>query len=257
MEIGKKPGEANGSQNYIPITPIVIDELQKKEYAKGNYMALGELIEIEASRLARVVDRGNKELHRLLTFLIREILRNTPEHAKTNTVWICGQYWPTYELAEIAILDEGIGIYNSLVQNAAHKEYITNNQEALYWALKAGISEAFRPSSKQRSTDEGANSGFGLYMVSEICKKLNGSFCIISDENYLLVDNQGTETGKTSFSGTAIRICISSKEISNAQKIISEICSQGENEAKTIRTAFQTASTPSKGLIEHLKYKKK
>ena len=42
------------------------------------------------------------------------------------------QYWPTYELAEIAILDEGIGIYNSLVQNAAHKEYITNNQEALY-----------------------------------------------------------------------------------------------------------------------------
>ena len=39
-------------------------------------------------------------------------------------------------------------------------------------------------------------------------------------------------------------------------KIISEICSQGENEAKTMRTAFQTASTPSKGLIEHLKYKK-
>ena len=31
---------------------------------------------------------------------------------------------------------------------------------------------------------------------------------------------------------------------------------EGENEAKTMRTAFQTASTPSKGLIEHLKYKK-
>ena len=93
-------------------------------------------------------------------------------------------------------------------------------------------------------------------MVSEICKKLNGSFCIISGENYLLVDNQGTETGETSFHGTTIRICISSKDISNAQKIISEICSQGENEAKTMRTAFQTASTPSKGLIEHLKYKK-
>ena len=83
-------------------------------------------------------------------------------------------------------------------------------------------------------------------MVSEICKKLNGSFCIISGENYLLVDNQGTETGGISFYRTAIRICISSKEISNAQKIISEICSQGENEAKTMRTSFQTASTPSK-----------
>ena len=72
------PGEAQGSSNYIPITPIVVDELQKAEYEQGNYMAIGDLIEKEAGRLARIVDRGNKELHRLLTFLIREILRNTP-----------------------------------------------------------------------------------------------------------------------------------------------------------------------------------
>lgn len=109
------PGEANGSNNYIPITPIVIDELQKEEIQRGNYMVLGDVVEKESGRLARIVDRGNGELHKLLTYLIREIIRNTPEHAETDTVWVCGQYWPSYELAEIAIADEGIGIYNSII----------------------------------------------------------------------------------------------------------------------------------------------
>lgn len=255
IEIGKMPGEANGSLNYIPITPIVVDELEKSEYEKGNYMVLGELIEKEAGRLARIVDRGNNELHKLLTFLIREILRNTPEHAKTNTMWLCGQYWPSYELAEIAIVDEGIGIYESITQNVAHREYITDNATALKWALKAGISEAFKPSMKQKSRDEWANSGFGLYMVNEICKHLNGSFCIISYGNYLLIDNHGIKSGETLFKGTAIQMRVPSKKIANAQVIISQIASQGEAEARTIRNAFKTASTPSKGLMEELRIK--
>lgn len=252
LDIGRLPGESNGSNNYIPITPIKVDELQKKEYAQGNYMIVGELIEKEAGRLAQIVDRGNKELHKLLTYLIREILRNIPEHAMTNTMWVCGQYWPTFKLAEIAIADEGIGIYNSIIQNSAHKEYITSNEKALQWALKAGISEAFRPSMKQKSTDEWANSGFGLYMVSKICKHLNGSFCIISYGNYILIDNHGIKHGETNFQGTAIRMRIPSKKIKSAQAIISEIASQGEIEARVIRNAFKKASTPSKGLMAEL-----
>ncbi len=188
----------------------------------------------------------------MLTFLIREILRNTPEHANINTMWVCGQYWKSYELAEIAIVDEGIGIYESITKNAAHKEYIKDNATALQWALKAGISEAFRPSSKQRSRDEWANSGFGLYMVSEICRHLNGSFCIISYGNYMLIDNHGIKAGETSFKGTAIRIRVPSKKIASAQNIISEIASRGETEARTIRNAFKIASTPSRGLMLEL-----
>lgn len=252
LNVGKMPGEARGSDNYIPITPIKIDELQQSEYVRGNYALMGELIEKEAGRLARVIDRGNEELHRLLTYLIREILRNTPEHANTNTVWICGQYWPTFELAEIAIADEGIGVYGSITQNSSHKKYISDNQTALQWVLKAGISEAFKPSIKQRNRDEWANSGFGLYMVKEICKHLNGSFCIISYGNYLLIDNHGIKCGETDFSGTAIRIRIPSSRISSSQSIISQIATKGEEEAKMIRSAFKNASTPSKGLMSEL-----
>ena len=252
LEIGKMPGEANGSENYIPITSIKVEELQQAEISQGNYMVVGDLIEKEAGRLARIVDRGNSELHKLLTYLIREILRNTPEHAGTNTMWVCGQYWPSYELAEIAIADEGIGIYNSITQNQAHKEYIIDNKKALQWALKAGISEAFRPSIGQKSSNEWANSGFGLYMVNEICKHLNGSFCIISYGDYMLIDNHGITYGKTNFKGTAIRMRVPSMKISNAQSIINQISTQGEREAKTIKNAFKNASLPSKGLMSEL-----
>ena len=252
LGIGKLPGEAHGSNNYIPITPIKVDELQKNEIAKGNIMVVGDLIEKEAGRLARIVDRGNIELHKLLTYLIREILRNTPEHAGTNTMWICGQYWPSFELAEIAIADEGIGIYKSITQNYSHREYITDNKKALQWALKAGISEAFKPSGKQRNRDEWANSGFGLYMVNSICKYINGSFGIISYGDYMLIDNYGIKYGETDFQGTAIRMRVPSKKISNAQTIISQIATQGELEAKTIRNAFKNASMPSKGLMSEL-----
>ena len=112
----------------------------------------------------------------------------------------------TNELAEIAIVDEGIGIYESLTQNTSHKEYITDNITALKWALKAGISEAFGPSKKQKSQDSWANSGFGLYMVNEICKHLNGSFCLISYGNYLLIDNHGIKEGETLFKLSLIHI---------------------------------------------------
>ncbi len=255
LEIGRAPGEAYGSPNYIPITLIATDDLQRNQYKQGNYLSLGDIIENEAERLARIVDRGNPELHELLTYLIREILRNTPEHAQSNQMWVCGQYWSSYELAEIAIIDEGIGVYNSITKNIVHREYITNNAVALQWALKAGISQAFRPAEKQRKNDEWANSGFGLYMVSEICKYLNGSFCIISYGNYILIDNHGVQSGETSFHGTAIRMRVPTKRISSAKEIISIIADQGESEAKTIRNAFKIASIPSKGLMTQLNIK--
>lgn len=253
LEIGKMPGEAHGSLNYIPITPIEFNELRKTEFEKGNYIVLGDLIEEEAEKLSSVVDRGNSELHKLLTYLIREIMRNTPEHANTDKLWICGQYWKSYNLAEIAIIDEGIGVFKSLTQNASHREYIKDNLMALCWALKAGISDAFIPSIKQKTDDMWANSGFGLFMVSEICKHLNGSFCLVSYDNYILIDNHGIKTGSTYFKGTAIRIRVPCNKIKNAQNIISMIASEGEEQSKSIRNAFKKASLPSKGLIDMIK----
>lgn len=247
-DIGKLPGEAKGSINYIPITPIVFNELRD-----DNYTVVGDLIEKESGRLAKVISRENIELHKLLTYLIREILRNTYEHAEADRSWICGQYWPSYDKAEIGIIDEGIGIFESLTQNLAHKKYITDNKTALQWALKAGISESFRPSKKDGGDDRWANSGYGLYMASEICKYLHGSFLLMSYGNYIMVKDNKTDIGETLFEGTAIRMVIPTDNIKNAKDIIGHIANKGESESKKIKNAFKKASVPSRGLMDELK----
>ena len=62
-----------------------------------------------------------------MTYLIREILRNIPEHAEESSAWICGQYWND-QTAEIAIVDEGIGIKKSLQRNSIHRAYATDDE---------------------------------------------------------------------------------------------------------------------------------
>lgn len=246
IEYGKAPGESKGSSNYLPITKICINELQNEM----GYLAIGELLEKEAGRLANVVDRGNNELHMLLTYLIREILRNIPEHADCDEMWICGQYWEKSGFAEISIIDEGIGVHNSILKNNFHQQYITDNISAIKYVLKPGISEDFIPSFKIKSDDIWANSGYGLYMVSEICKFLNGEFIIISTGDYVMINNNGINTGKAAFNGTAITLKVSSEKIKNAQEIIKRISNEGLKEASSNDNAFKNISKSSGGLID-------
>ena len=252
IEIGKKPGEAKGSNSYIPITCIDFNELKKLEHENNNFIPLVKIIEKESKKLSEIVSKGNSEFHEMLTFLIREIMRNTPEHSDTDKLWICGQYWKSYNLAEIAILDEGIGIFQSLKKSLSHRKYILNNLDALKWSLKAGISEAFSPSHNPNNDDTWSNSGFGLFMVSEICKYLNGSFCLISYDNYILVDNDELKVGDTSFEGTAIRISVPCYKVENTKEILNSISSKGEEQSKLIENSFKKASIPSKGLIDKI-----
>jgi hypothetical protein len=252
IDVGKMPGEANGNDNYIPITELDFSKIHNDEIDKGKFVVMGEVIEQEASRLAKVLSRDDKEMHTLLTYLIREILRNIPEHADVKQAWICGQYWSD-KTAEIAIVDDGIGIKESLRKNKIHREYIETDEDALKFAIKAGISQAFQPSRKNKSEDEWANSGFGLYMVSEICKELQGSFVLASGNKYIKINQDGEmKLGETLFKGTAVKVTISTNKILKSRQMISKIAMQGEQQAKLIRNAFKKASKPSRGIINEL-----
>lgn len=251
LPLGNLPGAAIGNDNYLPITKLNLIQIHDAEIAAGEYSSLGDCIERESRRLAQIICRSNIEMQALMTYLIREILRNIPEHANESTAWICGQYWADHT-AEIAIVDEGIGIKNSLRRNIVHQEYITDDASALSYALKAGISQAFDPRRGNRSHDEWANSGYGLYMVSEICKELNGTFCIASGEKYIRVENNTVAFGSTHFEGTAVKMTFSTNRLTSSHEIIQHIASRGEQEARTIRNAFKNASHPSKGLILQL-----
>lgn len=74
----------------------------------------------------------------VIQYSIREILRNSAEHNEGESVSILAQYWPTKDLAEIVIIDDGIGVPHSLYGNG----YVecANSREALKFALLPGIS---------------------------------------------------------------------------------------------------------------------
>ncbi len=250
---GKAPGEASGSNTYIPITKINLNDLREQYRKQGSYLPDGQMLENEAHNLATVFAGNNKELVTLFTYLLREMMRNTPEHSGSHEVWVCAQYWRRPDWAEIALLDEGMGIFESLTKNPHHRAYIEDEPTALIWATKAGISQALAPSSKDKGTDDWANSGFGLYMASQICKKLGGEFQLASKNHYLSITPNGTETKTTYSQGTAVRMRIrrSSLQI-EAQKLISETVREGETEAKRMRAAFKRASKPSRSLMQYL-----
>lgn len=250
---GKAPGEALGSHRYIPISKICINQLREDFRQKGQFLEDGYLIEKKASHLADIFVGNNKELKILLTYLLREMMRNTPEHAESHEIWICAQYWPGSDWAEIALLDEGIGVFQSLTKNAHHREYIIDEKSALHWATKAGITQSFSPDKKDKGIDDWSNSGFGLYMASQICKKLGGEFHIASKNHYLAIQQDKTVDRATHCLGTAVRMRIKRSELKTAaQRIIDETRNEGEQQAKDTRTAFKHASLPSRGLMEKL-----
>lgn len=246
---GKPPGKALGSSTYIPLTRISIRELQQQEFKSGNFADQGEIIEKEAKKLSEILSQGQDELQKLLQYLLREAIRNIPEHAETDDVWLCGQYWHNRDLAEIAILDEGIGIFKSISHNQVHRAYISSNEEALRWALKPGVSVAFIPSRGKRNNNLWANSGYGLYMISEICKLTEGWFTLASGDDCIRVYPDNTNAYPVHYNGTALGIRIKPSKIRKCQAIIDEARTTGEIMARTIKTAFKEASTPSKGLL--------
>lgn len=249
IELASKTAPSS-TDTCIPIQKISIRELREAYIAQGRYLSTGEIVEREAGKLAKVLSQGNAEFQHILTYLIREMIRNIPEHAGTEDVWVCAQYWWTRGEAEVAILDEGIGVYESLRKNHSHREYVSDEREALRWAIRPGVSEAFAPARGQRDDDVWANSGYGLYMIKRICCALGGRLDFASKGAYLRCYSDGsTQAGHTSLPGTAIGIRLHPSRLKDAKRLIQEIGGDAVCEAKTIKNAFKEASIPSKGLM--------
>ncbi|MFC6602065.1 hypothetical protein ACFQDF_11575 [Ectobacillus funiculus] len=104
LDYGNHPGEANGNDSYIPITELKIRELRKESYERTEVVQ--ETVERKSRQLSNVLARGNEKLSKYLSYSIRELMRNIVEHSDSESIWFAGQYWPTKDRVEIAILDE-------------------------------------------------------------------------------------------------------------------------------------------------------
>lgn len=219
MDFGKFPGEAKNNNRYIPIR--IYKTIDIKESARDLMVNPGEILEGFAKEISLVLTQdADSNLTEILRYCVREILRNIVEHSDSEKFGFCAQYLPSYNKVSFAVLDRGIGVKKSLSNNP--KLTLINDFEALEYALMPGISGKVYPGQKRKPKGEWANSGYGLYMTSNICKN-GGSFFIGSGYNGIYISEKEARPLNLKIDGTALNLTINLNQKENLNEILKQI----------------------------------
>lgn len=246
LDYGKAPGEAPGSAQYVPITHLTLDELKREAIRQCEDER--ETIERRSMELASILIRQESgSLHETLSYSLREIFRNVFEHSGADSIWYAAQYWPEKSAVELCVLDEGVGIGMSLRRNP-HLT-ISSDHDAIELALLPGVSGvAFRGGPKQRK-DPWANSGYGLFMTSQLCQR-GGSFVAISGQGAVTIKDGVEKRFDCSLEGTAIRLQFQTDRIKALGESLEELRNLGAKIAGSLKQeANITASMSSRMLF--------
>lgn len=236
-----------GNGNFQPISDLNL--LKILQESRQTNRPFGELVTDTSKTLAMVLARNNKNVMSTMTFCLREIIRNIKEHSNSLNGWYCAQYWPTKDLVELAIIDDGRGILESINSNYRYACEGLTNEQAIIKAMQSGISRTFDDNYSEEifagTGTEWKNSGYGLYIVSRICAKTGGNFTLASGDTSVKVENDSVGNIKytsypTSINGTAIRIRLKVSGLAGIDDIIKVIHEEGKNNGD------EGFSTPSK-----------
>jgi len=249
LDYGKNPGEARGNSYYVPIEILSIDSLKEEAYEER--IELGDVLERHSRRLASILTRENDgALVDTLEYALREMFRNVVEHSGANQIGFCAQYWPAKNRVELAILDNGIGLSASLKSNPFLN--ISSDKDAINYSLLPGVSgKAYKGAPKQRN-GFWSNSGFGLYMTSELCRN-GGDFFICSGTSGVYLKGTQKRNIKANLEGTAIRLALQTQNIGSVKDRLDEYRSKGQTIASRLKGAIIEPSYASTMLTRDFK----
>ncbi|MGY8836653.1 MAG: hypothetical protein ACKVH6_08010 [Enterobacterales bacterium] len=234
MGEGNDVGEARGSMTYIPITRIEKPAFDSKtQHLDGWY----DEIRTQTRRLANLLSGTIEytEENRLYHYALREIVRNVFEHSLSDECYICGQRWPDGRV-EVAVIDEGIGVFKSLKRSFA----IDSESQALRMAIKPGVSSTTKIPIADNIYD---NSGFGLYVLEQLVSSF-GWFMLGSGSAKLVSQSNVLNEQILNFNGTYIGLRLD-RSPTQFSGIVKDIIGVGESEA--LRSGVKTkASNMSK-----------
>lgn len=217
---------ARQTENNLPITKIYREQVD--QMGKTNYGEAATQISHDLAN--KLIHDDSSESKIAIEYCLREIIRNAFEHGNANEVWVCGQYWPSRNEAEIAIADSGIGILASLSSNPRFS--LKNDAEANNLALQPGASRML--GRRQDSNDIWQNSGYGLYLASALCAK-SGYFCLCSGRNMTLVNTIRQVNYDSLFQGTAVGMQIKLPKATKFDDQIKCLVKQGEKTARALK----------------------
>jgi hypothetical protein len=245
LDFGNEPGEARGSDTYLPITILSIRELQKEAAQKAIHA--GQLLEHHATQLARLLTQEDKSnLVDTLAYTLREIMRNAVEHSEGDNFQYCGQYWPHRNIVQIAILDSGIGVKQSLSNNPNLR--IISDDQALRLSILPGISG--KPFSHRIEEYDGwENSGYGLYLTKRLCTKGGSFFMCSGSKGVYSKANENEKYLNSNFQGTALRMILDKNSIASLKTALKQFRIEGEAIAKRFEAGTLRASASSRGIV--------
>jgi hypothetical protein len=240
MKFGRTPGDAQGNQNHIPIQTQAIDELLEESKDAGE--RIEEILAIQAGQMASVLARAKSgPLYVVLAYCIREILRNVVDHSRAKSY----EYCPTKNRVEVAILDRGVGVRIGL-SNHPDLKNLGSDRDALNWAILPGISgRTFRGVFIDQN-DPYQNSGFGLFVTSQLCKD-HGSFMIGSYGSLMKLKGADANYFDFGLRGTAVRLVLDTENLpADIEAEVGEIVRQGEEIADKLPSAVKVPNSASK-----------
>jgi hypothetical protein len=232
--VGNEVGTAKGNTRYVPIREIKRSELEESIMETGERLV--DAIVFTSNSIANVLSGtdASSEGKKAFSYTIREILRNVFEHSGADSCFVCGQRWVNGK-AEIAIIDEGIGVFNSL--SAAYT--ITEN-DILSHAIKPGVT---RTHGMSKDENIYGNSGFGLYVLSELGSSF-GWFSLGSGEKKITYKKCVLSQIDLPFQGTFVGLHLESTP-KNFAGVLQDIIASGEDEAEN-EGRYSVASEISK-----------
>lgn len=252
LKHGRAPNCKDGNERFVPFTILRIQTIVDE--ASNEWEAEQEVIERRSEHLAKILSREESgNLVDALTFSIREIMRNVFEHSKSRSIEFCAQFWPSYNKVEIAILDNGIGLKESLKANPFVQ--VECDSDAIQQALMPAISSKNYNGARVDRNDPWHNSGFGLYMINRICR-LGGSFLICSGDHGIKLDEDGKQHIDLDHycKGTAVRMVLNTSKLIELSKMLALFRDEGYEIAKEIKgVGMYTASAASQMLSRDFK----
>jgi hypothetical protein len=226
FDFGLAPGQAHGSRNYLPLTYFDSEQLTREAARQG--VDIGSEVERQSERLtATLIGSDEGDVFETLSYAIREIMRNVLEHSHANRFGFCAQYWPTKGKAEVAIVDAGIGLQESIRANP-HID-ASSHKSAINYALMPAVSgKAFKGARGLQKRGPWTNSGFGLYLTSRICRN-GGNFLIASGDTAMLLTSgkDGKRYMGTSIPGTAVRLTIRTENVDSLRNSLAKFRQEG------------------------------
>jgi hypothetical protein len=237
---GEPTGQSGGA-NFLPIQ--IYNAQQLRDEASADKLAPAKYLEGMAERMSEILTRSDSgKLFDTIVYSIREVLRNIIEHSQTDRFGLCAQHWPSQNKVSLAILDRGLGIRQTLASNP----YLTieNDWEALAYAIQPGISGTAFKGAYRDPDDAWANSGYGLYMTSKICKE-GGSFFITSGSNGIYLSENKQRVLETPFQGTALNLTLNTDRVMDLESMLERFRKEAKSQGAEKPSPSSTGLTKS------------